>query len=422
MRIAVWSGSGIGGTEKAATIYAAGLAQHGHAVDFLGPRGPRTQMLVEQGAAVLGIADNPQQLLEYFRTRHPDVVHQHVPGFAMPNTLYEVWPQLPSPKPALIETNVFGRVEDPVGEQLIRFRMFISKASAVQAFRRQGCEITRESLRRQTVLYYPVAPAAELDSAARAGFRQALGVGEQEVLAIRVGQKSPVKWRAWECQAHALACRHFPNLRLLLMEPPEQLRRAVEQGRFGPGILLRPVTSDFAWLQSLYQAADLMIHASDFGESFGYTLGEAMAAGLPVIVRTTPWGDNAQVELVENGVTGYVCGSVPEMARRLADLAGDAARRATLGQAGRARIRQLASPAVEIAVLEAILTQVCTRQASPLLATRATEILAFATRFKEREWAVSESPGSHPLHYAAARLHDYYRRCRRAAGRLRSGR
>jgi len=420
MKIAVWSGSGIGGTEKAATLYAAGLARRGHAVDFLGPRGPRTLSLEQHGVAVLGIAQDARQLLEYLRTRRPDVVHQHVPGYAMPNPLYEVWPELPPPKPALIETNVFGRVEDRTGEQLVQFRLFISKASAAQAFRRQGRVMTPESLRCQSVVYYPVEPATDPDPAARAALRQALDIGEHEVLAIRVGQKSPVKWRTWECQAHALARRRMPGLRLLLMEPPDEIQRAVEQGRFGPGILVRPATSDFAWLQTLYQAADVMIHASDFGESFGYTLAEAMAAGLPVIVRTTPWGDNAQVELVENGVIGCVCASVPEMARRLAELAGDAPRRAAWGQAGRARILRLACPETEVTVLEAVLHQVCGGQPGPLLDQRATDLLAFARGFARREWAVSEGRWVHPLDYAGARLHDFYRRCRRIAGKLRS--
>ena len=173
-----------------------------------------------------------------------------------------------------------------------------------------------------------------------------------------------------------------------------------------------PVTSDFAWLNELYGASDLMVHATDFGESFGYTLGEAMATGLPLIVRTTPWGDSAQVELVENGCNGYVCASTGEMARRWTELAENSRLRRTMGESGRARIQTYAHLETELDILEEVLAKVKTRRTGPRLQQRNQAWLNFAREFRTREWRISESPRTHPLDYCHARIYSAYRSLR----------
>lgn len=58
-----------------------------------------------------------------------------------------------------------------------------------------------------------------------------------------------------------------------------------------------------------YQQLDVFIHGSRVGETFGCVIAEAMANRLPVVTISTPrrGKSNAQVELVEDGVTGFVC-------------------------------------------------------------------------------------------------------------------
>ena len=69
--------------------------------------------------------------------------------------------------------------------------------------------------------------------------------------------------------------------------------------------LVDPVVSE-SELATYYAACDVVVHASSIGESQGVVLAEAMALGLPVVTNPTPWTDNAQIELVEEGVTGHV--------------------------------------------------------------------------------------------------------------------
>jgi hypothetical protein len=412
MRIAVCSGSGLGGTEKAAAAFALGLKQRGHVVDWLGTSGPRTEELEKQGIPALGVSHEASRLAAYLNSAHPEVVHQHVSGTPLKDhPLYQVWPKLGMPSPLLIETNIFGRLDDIDSAGLASFRMFVSLTSGTQAFLRAGKALSSAALEHHTVLYNPVEAHERITAAKRQALRHELGVGEDEILALRIGRPSS-KWRPWECEAFALAKRRHPKLRLLLIEPPDALTTAVHCGHYGQGISVLPATSDFRWLRELYCAAELMVHAADFGESFGYTIAEAMAAGLPLIVRTTPWGDNAQTELVQNGLTGFVCASVPEMARRWANLAADPTLRTRMGDAGRKRMDLIGQLDRELDVLEDVLRKLKGGTVGPNLLQRNEQWLAFARTIREREWQISERSCSHPLDYLHARLHSGYRSLR----------
>src|SRR5262249_8875274 len=144
----------------------------------------------------------------------PQLIHQHVPGYPTDNQLYRVLRRLRSgERPKVVETNVFGRFEDPESDELISFRMFVSMASAAQAFRRARIKNPIRLLNRHTVLYNPILPAQKVEPAVRKQFRRRWGVSDSEVLAVRVGRPGH-KWSSWECKAYALAKRNAPQLRL----------------------------------------------------------------------------------------------------------------------------------------------------------------------------------------------------------------
>src|ERR1041384_4905836 len=86
-----------------------------------------------------------------------------------------------------------------------------------------------------------------------------------------------------------------------------------------------------------YAAADCLVLPSDYGETWGLVVNEAMACGLPAIVsdRVGCWRD-----LIEEGVTGSVFkyGDVDSLATRLAELAADPAKLVRMGEQARALI------------------------------------------------------------------------------------
>lgn len=89
-----------------------------------------------------------------------------------------------------------------------------------------------------------------------------------------------------------------------------------------------------AELPGLYAAADVLANPS-FSESFGMSLVEAMATGLPVVATRI----GGMPEIVAPGVTGFLreAGDVEGLAADLLECLGSPARRDELGAAGRER-------------------------------------------------------------------------------------
>src|SRR5438477_11723516 len=111
IHICVLANMGIGGTEKAATIFAANLVQRGYSEEYWGDSGPRETYLRAHGVSTLRDERTPVALVAYVERVRPHIVHQHVPGYPTNNPLYRALPRLPeNVRPKVIETNVFGRL------------------------------------------------------------------------------------------------------------------------------------------------------------------------------------------------------------------------------------------------------------------------------------------------------------------------
>src|SRR3546814_12930429 len=97
-----------------------------------------------------------------------------------------------------------------------------------------------------------------------------------------------------------------------------------------PGVSKQPV----GWIEQ----SDLFILSSRF-EGWGLVLGEAMAAGLPVISFDCEWGP---AEMIEQETSGILVpnGDVEARAEALARLCSDGALRIRLGETARAAMRR----------------------------------------------------------------------------------
>jgi phosphatidylinositol alpha 1,6-mannosyltransferase len=88
-------------------------------------------------------------------------------------------------------------------------------------------------------------------------------------------------------------------------------------------------------LARVYASLDVFTHTGPF-ETFGQTIQEAAASGLPVIAPAS----GGPLDLVDQGVTGHLV--APEdgaaLAAAVAALAGDGSRRAAMGQAARQKV------------------------------------------------------------------------------------
>jgi len=123
------------------------------------------------------------------------------------------------------------------------------------------------------------------------------------------------------------------------------------------------------------------------------------------------------VELVQHGVTGYVCCSVPGMAQALVELAGDHTLRKAMGEAGRTRIKALCDFDQEVAFLEESLRALVDGSPAPLREQRARQWLKFACDFRQREQQTLEKERGLFWPRVGGAAYAAYRRSRTQLGR-----
>lgn len=88
-------------------------------------------------------------------------------------------------------------------------------------------------------------------------------------------------------------------------------------------------------LAAIYASMDVFVHSGPY-ETFGQTLQEAAASGLPVIAPAA----GGPLDLVDDGKTGYLVppGDAESFTTAVAKLAADPAQRAAFGAAGRQKV------------------------------------------------------------------------------------
>jgi hypothetical protein len=96
-------------------------------------------------------------------------------------------------------------------------------------------------------------------------------------------------------------------------------------------------------LAAIYASLDVFAHSGPY-ETFGQTLQEAAASGLPVVAPAA----GGPLDLVEDGVTGYLVppADPDALTCAVARLAADPARRAAFGAAGRRKVLGRSWPAL----------------------------------------------------------------------------
>jgi glycosyltransferase involved in cell wall biosynthesis len=174
----------------------------------------------------------------------------------------------------------------------------------------------------------------------RAAIRAALGVPPDAVLVLQVAALAPHKSQTDLLKAASLLQARVPFLEIWIAgEGP--LRDALEREhaslRLDDRVRFLGFRED---VPDLLRAADLFC-LSSYLEGMGTSILDAMAAGLPVVATRV----GGIPEAVQDGVTGLlVPARSPEaLARAIADLAGDPARRKEMGERARDRVRDFSA-------------------------------------------------------------------------------
>ncbi|HEX5309213.1 MAG TPA: glycosyltransferase family 4 protein [Solirubrobacteraceae bacterium] len=332
---------GMGGTEKVAVTF----ALH-HDRDRVRPRaialsepGVRAGELAAAGIDVSCAEGDPAKLTVLLQGA--DLVHVHRAGLPEP-----VVPLAcrGAGVGALVETNVFGWVDTSPDERQFDAHLLVSKMCAMRYRQRAGLDFG-EFHQRQRTLYNPVdieglravVPAREQACAL-------LGLDASRPTVVRVGRQDDRKWGDILVAMVPRLLKLVPEAQIVLVGTTAhrrtQLRRA---GVLDRVVCLSP-SSDPHRLAAFYAAADVFASASSIGESFGLAIAEAMALGAPVVTSSTPWADNAQVEVVDNGVNGWVANHPKAFAEAVADLLTDDARRKAFASAAVAKVERTWHP------------------------------------------------------------------------------
>ncbi len=119
----------------------------------------------------------------------------------------------------------------------------------------------------------------------------------------------------------------------------DRLARRVRDERLAHRVRLLGEVSDAQLVRLLGTSRALVLPSRDQSETFGLSLLEAMAAGLPLIASDLPTGVR---DLVRPGQTGWLAapGDPAELAQALTDCQGDPVEARRRGECGRALMRE----------------------------------------------------------------------------------
>ncbi|MBF0482479.1 MAG: glycosyltransferase family 4 protein [Desulfovibrionaceae bacterium] len=258
----------------------------------------------------------------------PDVIHVHRAGWPEPALLRAI--KLAGAK-VVVETNVFGRYDPSPGSAVVDCILFISHFCLARYAAATGVAAAAPRYR---VLYYPVDTDFFESAVAPQDFASPV--------AGRLSRADPGKWSRLAFDIAPLLAAKVPGFRYRVIGAiPEFVDFIRGRGLESQVECLAPVATD-AGLASFFSGISLLAHANETGESFGLAIAEAMSAGLPVITHPAEGlRDNAQLELVEHGVTGLVAASAEEYADAAAWLFAHPDRAREMGRAGRAKAKKL---------------------------------------------------------------------------------
>lgn len=206
----------------------------------------------------------------------------------------------------------------------------ISKAVAVSV---ETCGMPASAIR---VLHNPLSLSPTHDTSAL-DFRRTLGVPESALLVGIVGRV--VRWKGqFEFVAACIeALRRHPSLHAVIVgdasDYDDSYLREVRALAAGSVVAERIHFSGFvADTDAIYEALDILVHASIEPEPFGLVITEAMAQGVAVIAASS----GAPLELIAHGLTGFIVNpsDTKALAAHIEALAADATLRRSVAEAG----------------------------------------------------------------------------------------
>ena len=170
--------------------------------------------------------------------------------------------------------------------------------------------------------------------------RDSLGIAQDAPLCLMMGTYEARKGHEFLLRAFTRVVQNIPAARLLICgfgypAEVERVRKAVEESGLQAHVLLDGFRED---VPDLLAASDLLLVPSQFSESFGLTIIEAMSHALPLVATRV----GGMPEVLQDGCGGYLVApdDVEDLARRMHMLLADENLRREQGQLGFAHFNQ----------------------------------------------------------------------------------
>lgn len=193
----------------------------------------------------------------------------------------------------------------------------------------------------------------------RAAARARLGLTPSDMVIAYISNFSPAKRVHLAVEAAREILRHAPQtVKFLFVGRPidSAVLEAFAAEPASQARVIRLMEVPPSEVPDLYAASDIAISTSG-GESFGYSVAEAMAAGLPQVVFKV----GALPELVQDGHDGFVVEALPDFVKALMRLTDSANLRHAMGQHAAGSVRERFSPEALLKRAKAILDEALER-------------------------------------------------------------
>jgi glycosyltransferase involved in cell wall biosynthesis len=299
-----------GGTERQLVLLAKELHKRGHrvAVATLYDRGALSQELSEAGVSLYSLSKRSRwdvtmffvRLVSLVRELKPEILYTFLPTQNLLGVVMKLLARDARLVWAVRASNVDLTQYDTFTGITYRLERWLSWVpELVIANSHAGAEYAASmGFRRSKMQVVPNGiDATEFtpDAVVRAELRREWGIADHEKLIGLIGRLDPMKDHRNFLRAAATVIRQRADVRVVCVgDGPPRYRKELmaEAESLGLG-------SRILWVEALqnpsraYNALDLMVSASAWGEGFPNVVGEAMACGVPCVV--TDVGDSALI-------------------------------------------------------------------------------------------------------------------------------